>query len=232
MDNKEMEFDMIFKVLIIGDSGVGKSNLLLRFIKNEYSESLKSTVGAEFSSKLMTVEQIVVKVQIWDTAGQERYRSMTDIYYKGAKGVLIIFDLTKIESFNNVNRWVDEFKMKSDSNSIMIMVGNKNDIIDGRVVSREMAEIKAKQLSMAYFETSAKDNVNVELAFTVLVEKIVNKYQVILTDGDPDIDDGIKIFQDYNDENNNNTDNNDSNSDDGKVKKKKKKTINIKNCCK
>lgn len=225
MDNKETEFDMIFKVLIIGDSGVGKSNLLLRFIKNEYSEHLKSTVGAEFSSKLMTVDQVVVKVQIWDTAGQERYRSMTDIYYKGAKGVLIIFDLTNIESFNNINRWVDEFKMKSDSNSIMIMVGNKNDLIEKRVVSRETAEIKAKQLSMAYFETSAKDNVNVELAFTVLVEKIVNKYQVILTDGDPDnLEDGLKLDQDENDENE------DSNSVDSKGKKKKKSSI--KNCCK
>lgn len=194
-ESNNMDFEMIFKILIIGDSGVGKSNLFLRFTKNNYSENLKSTVGADFYSKILTVDQISIKAQIWDTAGQERYRSITNSYYQGSKGVLIIFDLANIDSFNNINRWVNEYKMNSDSNSIMVLVGNKCDLIDQRVISKEMAETKAKQLSLAYFETSAKDNINVDLAFISLLEEITHKYQVILTEekSENSLIDGLKI---------------------------------------
>ena len=100
-DNEE-DYDMIFKILIIGDSGVGKSNLLLRYVKNEFMSDMRSTVGVEFGSKLLTIDGLKVKAQIWDTAGQERYRAITSAYYKGAKGVLIVYDITRRESFTNL----------------------------------------------------------------------------------------------------------------------------------
>ena len=169
------DYNMIFKILLIGDSGVGKTNILLRYVKNEFKEDLKSTVGAEFSTKLITLPSNTVKIQIWDTAGQERFRSITSTYYKGAKGALVVFDLTKESSLNNTVKWLTDFKAKSDENSMCILVGNKSDLTEERVVTKETAQKKAEELGLPYFETSAKNGEFVEDAFVALVNSIIDK---------------------------------------------------------
>jgi Ras-related protein Rab-11A len=155
----------------------GKSNLLLRYVKNDFSSEMKSTVGVEFGSKILKILGINVKVQIWDTAGQERYRAMTSSYFKGSKGVLIVYDITNYSSFESVDRWINEFRMKSEENSAIILVGNKNDIEEERKVTKEEGEEKAKKYNLAFFETSAKDGKNVDEAFKCLFEKVVENYK-------------------------------------------------------
>ena len=176
-EEDDSSYEMIFKTLIIGDTNVGKSNLLLRYVKNDFSSEMKSTVvGVEFGSKILKILGINVKVQIWDTAGQERYRAMTSSYFKGSKGVLIVYDITNYSSFESVDRWINEFRMKSEENSAIILVGNKNDIEEERKVTKEEGEEKAKKYNLAFFETSAKDGKNVEEAFKCLFEKVVENY--------------------------------------------------------
>ena len=137
MFEDEENYDMIFKILIIGDAGVGKSNLLLRYVKNEFASDMRSTVGVEFGSKMLKIDNYDIKAQIWDTAGQERYRAITSAYYKGAKGVLIVYDITKKNTFENVDKWLNDFKMKNDDDDAIVIVCNKSDLINEREVSIE-----------------------------------------------------------------------------------------------
>ena len=177
MFEDEDNYDMIFKILIIGDSGVGKSNLLLRYVKNEFASDMRSTVGVEFGTKMLKIENYDVKAQIWDTAGQERYRAITSAYYKGAKGVLIVYDITRKNSFENVDKWLNDFKMKSDEDAAIVIVGNKSDLINEREVSIEEATLKAQVNHLAFFETSAKENENVHSAFISLITQVVKNYK-------------------------------------------------------
>jgi len=140
------DFDFLFKIIIIGDSGVGKTNILSRYIKNSFSFDTRSTVGVEFGAKKLELNGIKVKGQIWDTAGQERYRSITNTYYKGAKGALVVYDISKRDSFDNVNKWVNELRMNGERDVIIVLVGNKSDLVNERVVSIEEGELKAKEL--------------------------------------------------------------------------------------
>ena len=167
MFEDEENYDMIFKILIIGDAGVGKSNLLLRYVKNEFASDMRSTVGVEFGTKMLKIDNYDIKAQIWDTAGQERYRAITSAYYKGAKGVLIVYDITKKNTFENVDKWLNDFKMKSDDDAAIVIVGNKSDLINEREVSIEEATLKAQVNHLAFFETSAKENENVKKAFMI-----------------------------------------------------------------
>jgi small GTP-binding protein len=176
-EEEDSSYEIIFKTLIIGDANVGKSNLLIRYVKNEYVPDMKSTVGVEFGSKILNIYDINVKVQIWDTAGQERYRSVTSSYYKGSKGVLIVYDITNYSSFESVDRWINEFRMKSDENSAIVLVGNKNDNEELRKVTIEEGEEKAKKYNLGFFETSAKEGKNVDEAFKCLFEKVVENYK-------------------------------------------------------
>jgi Ras-related protein Rab-11A len=144
----EDDYDMIFKVVLIGDSGVGKSNILLRYLKNEFNFECKATVGVEFGSQKFEVEGYKVKAQIWDTAGQERYKSITNAYYKGAKGALLVYDISRRETFDSVDRWIPDLKSNGDENVTIILVGNKCDLEEKRQVSKEDAEIKAKLYSI------------------------------------------------------------------------------------
>ena len=176
-EEEDSSYEIIFKTLIIGDANVGKSNLLLRYVKNEFVPDMKSTVGVEFGSKILKIFGINIKVQIWDTAGQERYRSVTSSYYKGSKGVLIVYDITNYSSFESVDRWINEFRMKSDENSAIVLVGNKNDNEELRKVTIEEGEEKAKKYNLGFFETSAKDGKNVDEAFKCLFEKVVENYK-------------------------------------------------------
>ena len=176
-EEEDSSYEIIFKTLLIGDANVGKSNLLLRYVKNEFVPDMKSTVGVEFGSKILKIYDINVKVQIWDTAGQERYRSVTSSYYKGSKGVLIVYDITNYSSFESVDRWINEFRMKSDENSAIVLVGNKNDNEELRKVTIEEGEEKAKKYNLGFFETSAKEGKNVDEAFKCLFEKVVENYK-------------------------------------------------------
>ena len=126
------EFDLIFKIVIIGDSGVGKTNLIGRYLKNEYKEDSKATVGVEFGEKKYEINGLKIKAQIWDTAGQERYKAITSMYYKGAKGALIVFDLSSKNTFQNVEKQYNEIKKTSDLNINLILIVNKRDLKDKR----------------------------------------------------------------------------------------------------
>ena len=144
MTAKEEEYDMIFKVVLIGDSGVGKSNIMSRYLKDEFSIETKTTVGVEIGAKKIELNGNKIKAQIWDTAGQERYKSITNAYYKGSKGALLVYDITKKESFDNIDRWILELKNNGESEVTIILIGNKSDLDSERQVSKEDGQNKAK----------------------------------------------------------------------------------------
>ncbi|KAK8949967.1 Ras-related protein Rab11C [Platanthera guangdongensis] len=176
------EYDYLFKIVLIGDSGVGKSNILSRFTRNEFSLDSKSTIGVEFATKTIQVyEQIegkTVKAQIWDTAGQERYRAITSAYYRGAVGAFLIYDITKRQTFENIQRWLRELRDHADSNIVIMMAGNKSDLKHLRAVSTEDAESMAEKEGLSFLETSALEAINIDRAFqTILAEifRIVSK---------------------------------------------------------
>ncbi|GFP80741.1 RAS-related protein ric1 [Phtheirospermum japonicum] len=151
-----MYIDYLFKLLLIGDSGVGKSCLLLRFADDSYLDSYISTIGVDF--KIRTVEQDgkTIKLQIWDTAGQERFRTITSSYYRGAHGIIIVYDVTDQESFNNVKQWLNEIDRYASENVNKLLVGNKCDLADNRAVSYDTAKAFADEIGIPFMETSAK----------------------------------------------------------------------------
>ena len=171
MDSQK-SFDMIFKIILVGDSSVGKTNILSRYLNNTFEETTKPTVGVEFNSKTYKIQDNIVKAQIWDTAGQERYRSITSAYYKGAKGCLLIYDITRKKTFDNIDKWISQFKESADKDLYIILIGNKCDLADVRQVSKEEAEKKAKFYNMAFIETSALNGTNVEKAFDTLINEV------------------------------------------------------------
>jgi Ras-related protein Rab-11A len=127
-------------VVLIGDSGVGKSNLLSRFTRNEFNLDSKSTIGVEFATRSIQVDSKTIKAQIWDTAGQERYRAITSAYYRGAVGALLVYDISKHQTYENVNRWLKELRDHADSNIVIMLVGNKSDLRHLRAVPTEEAK--------------------------------------------------------------------------------------------
>ncbi|KAG6791500.1 hypothetical protein POTOM_000621 [Populus tomentosa] len=169
------EYDYLFKLLLIGDSGVGKSCLLLRFADDSYLESYISTIGVDF--KIRTVEQDgkTIKLQIWDTAGQERFRTITSSYYRGAHGIIIVYDVTDQESFNNVKQWLNEIDRYASENVNKLLVGNKSDLTANKVVSYETAKAFADEIGIPFMETSAKNAINVEQAFMAMAADIKNR---------------------------------------------------------
>ncbi|EDO43129.1 predicted protein [Nematostella vectensis] len=164
----EFQYDYLFKILLIGDSGVGKSCLLLRFVDDSHRESYQTTIGVDFKIKTMRVDGKVVKLQIWDTAGQERFRTITSSYYRGAHGVMIVYDITKRESYNNLHKWLMEVETYASEGVHMILVGNKIDLDTDREVQPDAAQEWAALHDMPFVETSAKGAKNVKEAFLVL----------------------------------------------------------------
>ncbi|KAL5232171.1 hypothetical protein ABZP36_030947 [Zizania latifolia] len=172
------EYSYLFKMVLIGDSGVGKSNILSRFTRNHFSLDSKSTIGVEFATKSLQMEGKTIKAQIWDTAGQERYRAITSAYYRGAVGALLVYDITKRPSFDNVHRWLRELRDHADSSIVIMMVGNKSDLIHLRAVSEDEGKALAEKEGLFFLETSAMEAVNVEEAFQTIISEvygIVNK---------------------------------------------------------
>ena len=157
------------KIVVVGDSGVGKSNVLNRFVHNEFNHDSKATVGVELNTKSYKINEKIIKVHLWDTAGQERYKSITAAYYKGARGAMIIYDITKIETFKSVDKWYKEIKEYGDKTLIPMMVGNKSDLKHLRTVETDQAMEKAKNLGMPFMETSAAESTNVDDAFKKII---------------------------------------------------------------
>ncbi|KAL8146084.1 ras-related protein Rab2BV-like [Apium graveolens] len=172
------EYDYLFKIVLIGDSGVGKSNILSRFTRNEFCLESKSTIGVEFATRTLQIDGKTVKAQIWDTAGQERYRAITSAYYRGAVGAFIVYDITKRQTFDNVQRWLRELRDHADSNIVLMMAGNKSDLKHLRAVAEQDGQALAEKEGLSFLETSALEAQNIEQAFqTVLTEiyHIMNK---------------------------------------------------------
>ncbi|KAH7294666.1 hypothetical protein KP509_27G012200 [Ceratopteris richardii] len=168
----EVEYDYLFKVVLIGDSGVGKSNLLSRFTRNEFHLESKSTIGVEFATRTIQVDGKTIKAQIWDTAGQERYRAITSAYYRGAVGALLIYDITKQASYAHVEKWLKELRDHADANIVIMLVGNKSDLVHLRAVSTQDAENFAEKEGLSFIETSALNASNVETAFQTILADI------------------------------------------------------------
>ena len=166
------EYDHLFKLLIIGDSGVGKSSLLLRFADNLFSGTYITTIGVDFKIRTIDVNGEKVKLQIWDTAGQERFRTITSTYYRGTHGVIVVYDVTNGESFVNVKRWLQEIDQNCDVVN-RILVGNKNDCPEKKVVQTEDAHKFADQIGIELYETSAKENINVEEVFYAITRLVL-----------------------------------------------------------
>ncbi|EPS65006.1 hypothetical protein M569_09770 [Genlisea aurea] len=174
--------DYVFKVVLIGDSAVGKSQILSRFARNEFTLDSKATIGVEFQTRTMVIQHKTVKAQIWDTAGQERYRAVTSAYYRGAVGAMLVYDITKRQTFDHIPRWLEELRGHADKNIVIILIGNKSDLEDQRAVPTEDAKEFAQQEGLFFLETSALQATNVEEAFlTVLTEifNIVNKKTLV-----------------------------------------------------
>lgn len=166
------EYDYLYKNLLIGDSGVGKSCLLLRFADDTYTESYISTIGVDFKIRTIELDGKTIKLQIWDTAGQERFRTITSSYYRGAHGIIIVYDVTDQESFNNVKSWLQEIDRFASEHVCKLLVGNKNDMTSKKVVSTETAKEFADSLGIKFLETSAKTAENVEAAFLAMAAEI------------------------------------------------------------
>ncbi|KAL5073268.1 hypothetical protein RYX36_012252, partial [Vicia faba] len=170
--------DYVFKVVLIGDSAAGKSQILARFSRNEFILDSKSTIGVEFQTRTLVIDHKTVKAQIWDTAGQERYRAVASAYYKGAVGAMLVYDITKRQTFDHIPRWLEELRNHDDKNIVIILVGNKSDLENQRDAPTEDAKEFAEKEGLFFLETSALQATNVESSFmTVLIEiyNIVNK---------------------------------------------------------
>lgn len=170
------KIDYVFKVVLIGDSAVGKSQLLARFARNEFSLDSKATIGVEFQTKTLVIDHKTVKAQIWDTAGQERYRAVTSAYYRGAVGAMLVYDMTKRQSFDHMARWLEELKGHADKNIVIMLIGNKSDLGTLRAVPVEDAQEFAQRENLFFMETSALEATNVETAFLTI---LTNIYKII-----------------------------------------------------
>ena len=173
---EDEEYSMIFKMILIGDSGVGKTNILNRYINDTFSETTKSTVGVELGTKVEEYNNTKIKVQIWDTAGQERYRSITNAYYKGAKGSLLVYDITNPKTFENIDRWLSDLKVNGDENISVVLLGNKSDLESDRKVSTQQGKEKAEFYKLAFMETSALNGNNIEKAFSELITDVYKNH--------------------------------------------------------
>ena len=205
------EYEMMVKIILIGDSGVGKTNIMSKFLKNQFMEESKATIGVEFGSKLFNHEGHKIKAQIWDTAGQEKYKAITGAYYKGSKGALVVYDITQKKSFENIEKWVNDLKVAGDPKITIILIGNKSDLEDKRQVLKDQGEEKARSFGCAFLETSAYSGDNIGKAFNLMIKEIYEKLSSDST-GEGDLDPGSK-------------------GDDLKLDKADDKNIKKKSCC-
>ena len=174
--NNSSNYQYIFKLILIGNSGVGKSCILQRYMKHTFQETYKCTIGVDFLMKSLIINGKTVKLQLWDTAGQEKYKSMVSSYYRGANVALIIFDLTNHMSFDALPSWIENYYKNGPEQKNIILIGNKKDLEVERQVTQEEAETFAETNNMIYFETSAKDGENIDYVFNYAAEKLLEFY--------------------------------------------------------
>ncbi|XP_054606568.1 ras-related protein Rab-26 [Nothobranchius furzeri] len=176
ISNSSEFYDIAFKVMLVGDSGVGKTCLLVRFKDGAFlAGSFISTVGIDFRNKVLTIDGVKVKLQIWDTAGQERFRSVTHAYYRDAHALLLLYDVTNKSSFDNIQAWLTEIHEYAQQDVVLMLLGNKADATHDRVVKREDGEKLAKEFGVPFMETSARSGLNVELAFTAVAKELKHR---------------------------------------------------------
>ncbi|KAL8426856.1 hypothetical protein Efla_002464 [Eimeria flavescens] len=162
---KAQPFDHLVKLLVLGDSSVGKSSLLLRFAENKFDPNFVLTIGVDFKTKVVESGGRRIKLQVWDTAGQERFRTITPAYFRSAMGVMLVYDMTNVQTFNNIRRWMQDVEQFADPSIVRVLIANKLDLQAQRQVSRSKGEDLARAYDIPFLETSAKANVNVEEAF-------------------------------------------------------------------
>ncbi len=172
-----LSFNYLLKYIIIGDSSVGKSNILLRYVHNSFNPVFNTTIGVEFGSTNIEINKKIFRIQIWDTAGQENFRSITRAYYKNSVCALIVYDISSKESFNNISKWMSDCKNQSPKNILMILIGNKMDLIEKREVTYEEGKEFADKNDMLFFETSAKTGNNIDNVFYDSASNIVQKME-------------------------------------------------------
>mmetsp|Transcript_2399 Transcript_2399/g.3334 ORF Transcript_2399/g.3334 Transcript_2399/m.3334 type:complete len:211 (+) Transcript_2399:176-808(+) len=176
MSGMEENDETVFKIVLVGDSGVGKSNILNRFVHNKFEHDMKATVGVEFYSTKVTIENgTQVGLRLWDTAGQERYRAITKSYYRGSVGAIIVYDITNRVSFSHVEMWLEEVKQNTDSNCQIILVGNKSDLSDERQVFAREGKIFARDKNVLLLEVSALDSSGIETLFQQISQMVYEK---------------------------------------------------------
>lgn len=166
-------YNYLMKFILIGDSGVGKSSLLFQFIEDRFKGGIEPTIGIEFGTKILEVSGKVVRLQIWDSAGQENYRSITRAYYRNTICTVLVYDVTSRKSFENIKVWFDEAKTYGNENMYFVLLGNKCELETPREVTAFEGEQLARENGMVFFETSAVQRINIDKAFTVVVEKII-----------------------------------------------------------
>ena len=203
MSNYYTNYDYLLKFIIIGDATVGKSNLLFRYYKGIFQSDYQLTIGVDFSAKNVKIRNKTYKIQIWDTAGHENFKSITRGYYTNSACVLVVYDISNRDSFNNVNNWINECKNLSSKSILLVLVGNKSDLEERRQVNVEDGQELADKNGMLFYETSAKVGTNVNTVFYDSVDKIAKN----IDEGYYDLKDvscGIKIAINNNAKNNNN----------------------------
>lgn len=186
------DYDYLFKLLLIGNSAVGKSSLLLRFSDNVYNDTFLPTIGVDFKIRTFDLNNKTVKLQIWDTAGQERFKTITSSYYKGAHGIIMTYDITDRQSFRDIENWLTEVEKHANEKVNKLLVGNKCDLESQRQVTFEEGKAYADQLGIKFIETSAKNSVNVDNAFFTMANEIKERVQI----ENPSSDKGAKPAKD------------------------------------
>ena len=181
----EQEYDYLFKVLLIGDSSVGKTSVLLRYVDDTFNPEFQTTIGVDFKISTFQLNGKVIKLQLWDTAGQDRFKNIVASYYRGAHGIILAFDITNAASFQNVNRWYEEAQNYLQKSVPKLLIGNKADLSNQRAVRPEEAKELADRLGVQYIETSAKNSQNVKLAFETLSRSILSHATPTATAGKP-----------------------------------------------
>ena len=183
-ENQDEEtFQFIFKLILIGNSGTGKTSIINRYINEKFEDSYKCTIGVDFILKKIKINNQNIKLQIWDTAGMEKYKQITTSYYRGAHGAIVVFDLTNKDSFNDVQKWVNDFYNITNQSSNMrsvVIVGNKSDLIEKREVNKDDIDKYISINNLSYVETSAKDGLNIEKMFVGITEELMGKYKDVI----------------------------------------------------
>ena len=167
------DYEFIFKVLLLGNSNVGKSSLFLRFVDDIWNDTFVPTIGVDFKIKTFEIDSSKIKMQIWDTAGQERFKNIIASYYRGAHGILLLYDVTDKDSFKNLSNWLIEIEKNSSKNVIKVLIGNKSDLEDKRVISQSQGKDFADTYGLKFIETSVKKNINVKEAFETLGRELM-----------------------------------------------------------